>query len=287
MLSLAVAAVLGHRVCHSVVLNVQDDWCDTNCNGKAQNCVADYCMCDPSPNCKSLSPSVKNSWCNDNCPLGNCPPTLCSCPAISTSTEASAGGQGGQDGQAPAPLEQAPAPLEQAPAPTAVPVAAPQQAQAMQLPMNSTVQATSGCAAMTSITPEQLLCAFTMLDAGRAQEYAAAATSKVGALLGTTCAWAAFLGNVAVESKELTIWKEIQVRHAQRQHPLPRPPATPAWRPGRPTHSLARRPTCLEPAHPPNHPPADSPARMLTSHHSLSRGSARRNLPTADVGHCS
>ena len=29
----------------------------------------------------------------------------------------------------------------------------------------------------------------------------------MGPILGNKCAWAAFLGNVAIETKELTIWK--------------------------------------------------------------------------------
>ena len=32
----------------------------------------------------------------------------------------------------------------------------------------------------------------------------------MGPILGNKCAWAAFLGNVAIETKELTIWKEIK-----------------------------------------------------------------------------
>lgn len=62
---------------------------------------------------------------------------------------------------------------------------------------------------MTSITAEQLKCTFPLLDAARASYYAAAASEAMGGVLGTSCAWAAFLGNVAIETLELTIWKEI------------------------------------------------------------------------------
>ena len=65
------------------------------------------------------------------------------------------------------------------------------------------------CAAMISISADQLQCTFPLLDAGRASYYAAAASAKLGSVLGTSCAWAAFLGNVAIETLELTIWKEI------------------------------------------------------------------------------
>ena len=201
-LSLAFAAVLGHKVCRSIVPNVQDDWCDTSCNGKTQNCVAEFCECDPSPNCKSHSKSVKNSWCNDNCPVGNCPPTICSCPGDPTAAAAPAA-----TAPTPVPVDDSAAPLEQAPAPTAVPVAdAPPVVAA---PLNTTVPVTKGCGAMTSITAAQMQCVFPILDAGNAATYAASATLKVGPLLGTTCAWAAFFGNVGVESFQLTLWKEI------------------------------------------------------------------------------
>ena len=67
---------------------------------------------------------------------------------------------------------------------------------------------TSGCHDMATITADQLKCVYPSLDHDRAFEYATAASAKLGSLLGTTCAWAAFLGNAAVVSKELTTWKE-------------------------------------------------------------------------------
>ena len=69
---------------------------------------------------------------------------------------------------------------------------------------------TNYCPAMTAITGDQLRCVFSMLDTGRAEMYATAATTKLGSTLTTACEWAAFLGNVAIESKELTIWKELE-----------------------------------------------------------------------------
>merc|ERR1712070_179862 len=68
----------------------------------------------------------------------------------------------------------------------------------------------AGCPELATITGDDLRCVFPMLDAGRAAMYADAASLKMGALLGTACAWAAFLGNAAIESNELTMWKEIE-----------------------------------------------------------------------------
>ena len=63
---------------------------------------------------------------------------------------------------------------------------------------------------MTEITAEQLMCVFPLLPPGKAPRYAKAASKMMGPILGNKCAWAAFLGNVAIETKELTIWKEIK-----------------------------------------------------------------------------
>jgi hypothetical protein len=101
--------------------------------------------------------------------------------------------------------------------------ALPQPA-AMPLPVDNTKY----CPEMTEITADQLRCVFNMLDMGRAEMYASAATSKLGGehgTLTTACEWAAFLGNAAIESKELTIWKEIEVLdRARPPRPLPPPP---------------------------------------------------------------
>ena len=72
----------------------------------------------------------------------------------------------------------------------------------------------ANCPEMFNITEEQLRCVFPMLDKypGRARNHAKAASQTMGKILGNTCAWAAFLGNVAIESKELTLWKEIKCR---------------------------------------------------------------------------
>jgi hypothetical protein len=83
------------------------------------------------------------------------------------------------------------------------------------LPSNGTLDVSAqdqsdGCPELSSITGDDLRCMFPMLDAGRAAMYATAASSKMGTVLGTACAWAAFLGNAAIESKELTMWKEIE-----------------------------------------------------------------------------
>jgi hypothetical protein len=69
---------------------------------------------------------------------------------------------------------------------------------------------TSGCHEMDTITADQLKCVYPMLDHERAFEYATAASATLGSLLGTTCAWAAFLGNAGVLSKEMTSWRETK-----------------------------------------------------------------------------
>ena len=102
-------------------------------------------------------------------------------------------------------------------------------------------------------------CVFTMLDAERAQVLAAAATNKMGALLGTNCAWAALLGNAAVESMELTLWKEIDVRrtHLPRLHTYivaARPPASRC--------TPARPPSTHRPPSTRHSPPARPPVRL-------------------------
>ena len=79
-----------------------------------------------------------------------------------------------------------------------------------EIPVLPTLDTTNYCPAMSEITADQLRCVFGMLDMGRAEMYAAAATNKLGGTLTTACEWAAFLGNVAIESKELTIWKELE-----------------------------------------------------------------------------
>jgi len=76
------------------------------------------------------------------------------------------------------------------------------QPQAPQAPL------TDGCHKMTAITADQLKCVNPSLGHDRAFEYAAAASAKLGILLGSTCAWAAFLGNAAVASKEMAMWTE-------------------------------------------------------------------------------
>jgi hypothetical protein len=79
---------------------------------------------------------------------------------------------------------------------------AEKQPQAPQAPLSD------GCHKMVAITADQLKCVNPSLGHDRAFEYATAASSKLGSLLGTTCAWAAFLGNAAVASNEMSTWKE-------------------------------------------------------------------------------
>ena len=85
-----------------------------------------------------------------------------------------------------------------------------EEARRNEIPALPTLDTTNYCPEMKEITADQLRCVFSMLDMGRAEMYAAAATTKLGGTLTTSCEWAAFLGNVAIESKELTIWKELE-----------------------------------------------------------------------------
>jgi len=85
-----------------------------------------------------------------------------------------------------------------------------QQARRTEIPALPSIDTTNYCPEMKEITDDQLRCVFGMLDIGRAEMYAEAATRKLGGTLSTACEWAAFLGNVAIESKELTIWKELE-----------------------------------------------------------------------------
>ena len=62
---------------------------------------------------------------------------------------------------------------------------------------------------MTSISSSQLGCSFPELSSSKASEYATALSQQLGSLLGNSCAWAAFLGNVGTESAGLTEWTQI------------------------------------------------------------------------------
>ena len=82
-----------------------------------------------------------------------------------------------------------------------------QQKPGEQPPQAAQAPVSDGCQKMDAITADQLKCVNPSLGPDRASEYATAASAKLGHLLGTTCAWAAFLGNAAVASHEMTTWK--------------------------------------------------------------------------------
>ena len=82
-----------------------------------------------------------------------------------------------------------------------------QKQQGDQPPQAAQAPVSDGCQKMDAVTAEQLKCVNPSLGPDRASEYATAASAKLGPLLGTTCAWAAFLGNAAVVSHEMTTWK--------------------------------------------------------------------------------
>lgn len=62
---------------------------------------------------------------------------------------------------------------------------------------------------MNSISSSQLACTFPRLSSSLAATYAHALSAKMGSALGTSCAWAAFLGNVGTESAGLTEWTQV------------------------------------------------------------------------------
>jgi hypothetical protein len=158
----------------------------------------------PKKECSSLSDLVTDEWCVTSCnaKVKNCPEDMCMCydPGEATGQGSQAFGQQAAFG--------VPIPEE------------PQCEGTMCIdPDSSGGQMTNGtdaeaptCNEMQSITADQLQCVFPMLGIENAQLYASSASDRIGPLLGTSCAWAAFLGNVAIESKELTKWTEIQCK---------------------------------------------------------------------------
>ena len=94
-------------------------------------------------------------------------------------------------------------------------------------PQAAQAPVSDGCQKMDAVTAEQLKCVNPSLGPDRASEYATAASAKLGPLLGTTCAWAAFLGNAAVASHEMTTWKvpRCQTRARARTRTRTRHPA--------------------------------------------------------------
>ena len=146
----------------------------------------------PKKECSSLSELVTDEWCVSGCNsrgVQNCPEEMCICYEPGQTA-------GQQAVQIPAPEEEAQCEgamcIDQASAGTQV--------------------SQGACSDMESITADQLQCVFPMLGIENAQMYAASASAKMGSLLGTSCAWAAFLGNAAIESKELTIMTEIKCK---------------------------------------------------------------------------
>merc|ERR1719424_1668562 len=67
-----------------------------------------------------------------------------------------------------------------------------EEARRNEIPALPTLDTTNYCPEMKEITADQLRCVFSMLDIGRAEMYAAAATTKLGGTLTTACEWAAF-----------------------------------------------------------------------------------------------
>lgn len=151
----------------------------------------------PKRECSSLSEIVSDEWCTEGCNakgVQNCPEEMCMCydPAAP---------MGEQAAWEPPPEQEVQCEGDMCIDPAGNTVDPP-------LPGPEAVQ----CNDMQSITADQVQCVFPMLGIENAQMYATSASDRIGPLLGTDCAWAAFLGNVAVESKELTIWSEIKCK---------------------------------------------------------------------------
>ena len=154
------------KECQSLSDLVNDEWCNTSCNGRVQNCPEEMCMCvDPGevPGAAPAEPAEPQ-----------CEGTMC----VDGADEDGYGGIPDTPGA----------------------VAPPE-------PQGTKYE----CKDMKEITPDQLQCIYPMLGREMAELYATSASDRMGELLSTSCGWAAFLGNAAVESKELTIWKEIKV----------------------------------------------------------------------------
>ena len=165
--------------------------------GSSVSLNADVAAGKPKKECSSLTETVSDEWCNEGCNakgVQNCPEEMCTCydPA--------------------APLAQ---PAAQQPSPAESEVQCEGDMcidMAGNIVSDGSAEAPSTCKDMQEITADQLQCVFPMLGIENANRYAASASARVGPLLGTDCAWAAFLGNVAIESKELTLWTEIKCK---------------------------------------------------------------------------
>ena len=162
---------------------------------------ADVAAGKPKKQCSSLSEVVSDEWCTEGCNakgVQNCPEEMCMCydPGQPMGQPV-----GQQAAWAPPPEQEV-----QCEGDMCIDMAG-------NVVSDGTQEAPpSACRDMQEITADQLQCVFPMLGIENANRYAASASSRVGPLLATDCAWAAFLGNVAIESKELTIWTEIKCK---------------------------------------------------------------------------
>ena len=190
--------------------------------------------------CRSISPGSTSAWCNTNChaKVRLCPPDMCKCDNrppppggahaklhhsthhhkrhsaaynLTHSSHSAAYKRKHSKHHSRGRTHHSSGP--KSPVPPAHGSASPvSKSQQCVMCVQPVAASNAQCAAMTAITATQLQCTFPLLDSTRASYYAAAASERMGSILGTTCAWAAFLGNVAIETRELTIWKEINCR---------------------------------------------------------------------------
>ena len=190
------------KYCRSISPSSTSAWCNTNCHAKIRLCPSDMCMCDdrpPPPGGAHPKPHhtthhTKRHSAAYNRTHGN---THHSAAYKHKHRTHHSRTHHSRKHHSSGP---------QSPKPPAHSSSAPSEGSSAPLRPNGQ------CAAMTAITADELQCTFPLLDSTHAAYYATAASERMGGLLGTTCAWAAFLGNVAIETRELTLWKEINCR---------------------------------------------------------------------------
>ena len=192
------------KYCRSISPASTSAWCNTNCHARIRLCPSDMCLCDdkpPPPGGAHPKPHhtthhTKRHSAAYNRTHGN---THHSAAYKHKHRKHHSRGRTHHNSG------------PQSPVPPAHSSSAPPEDTSQWQPQAGS---RGQCAAMTAITASQLQCTFPLLDSTRAAYYAKAASERMGSLLGTSCAWAAFLGNVAIETKELTLWKEINCRTA-------------------------------------------------------------------------
>ena len=185
------------KYCRSISPASTSAWCNTNCHAKIRLCPSDMCLCDDKPPPPGGAHPKPHHTTHHSAAYKRTHGHTHHSAAYKRKHHSRGKTHHYSGPKSPVP-----------PAHFNSSSATPEDANQWQPQAGSRGQ----CAAMTAITGSQLQCTFPLLDSKRAAYYAKAASERMGGLLGTSCAWAAFLGNVAIETKELTLWKEINCR---------------------------------------------------------------------------